>query len=403
MPVASTVSRLAHLPPPVLTVYLDTNPANARNQSTPRGYAIWFKSASRALAKELTDDSRKQLRREVRKVTRYLQDMATQSRALALFSGPHVWEEIRLEVPVIDELHWGKASLQQMAWVLDEHRSRGAVLIDGFGARFFRFWMGTVTEEEAFPFSVDVSFWRTPHLVGPSTPGVSKRHGIARDRIASRAEEQRTKYLKQLSGRIVAWSEEGQIGPIVLVGKADELEEISRNTPESFRKQLARIPKILPQVSPTEATKRLRPILDRWERQYELSVVSGLLSDHQSGRSVVGIDGTLDQLQQGNVSELVVSRGLEGTVQQCTNCGWVTASTHTECPVCGSKREARTLRTLVPELASSRSVPIEVVAGRAAENLRTGGGIGARLLTARAASRRKTNLPILSEPIRHAG
>jgi len=71
-PVASAVSRLPHLPPPVLTAYLDTNPANPQNQSTPRGYISRLKSAARALERDLPLQSRQQFRRELSKVMDYL-------------------------------------------------------------------------------------------------------------------------------------------------------------------------------------------------------------------------------------------------------------------------------------------------------------------------------------------
>jgi hypothetical protein len=40
---------LPHLPGPLLTAYLDINPANPRNQRTPRGYVTWLKATGRAL------------------------------------------------------------------------------------------------------------------------------------------------------------------------------------------------------------------------------------------------------------------------------------------------------------------------------------------------------------------
>ena len=52
--------------------------------------------------------------------------------------------------------------------------------------------------------------------------------------------------------------------------------------------------------------------------------------------------------------------------------------------MCGSERRPRSLRTVIPELASLQGVPIEVVSGTAAKKLRAVGGIGAWLRTNRA-------------------
>lgn len=396
MSLESRVSRLPHLSPPVLTAYLDVNPGNPRNQSTPPGYVRWLKSTGQALSKELPPPAGKAFRRQLKRIEGYLRTTQPRSRSLVVFAGPQIWEVFPLQVDVAEELHWGKPSLQHMAWVLDEHRLRGAVLLDGSGARFFRFWLGTVAEDPSFAFSMDISSWRKPQLVGPSTPGVSKRSGVQRDRFATRAAEQRNRFLRQLAQRIIDWSKEAQINPIVLVGQAGEVETIIDTVPAEFRKQMVALPKSLSHISASEVIKRMQPVLNRWEREYEVALVSELISGQRSRQAVTGLDQTIDQLQRGQVRELVVSRGLTGSLQQCIKCGWADRSADPACAICGSKRQARTLRTVLPELASSRSVPMEVVAGRAATKLRAAGNIGAFLRTARKPSRQKTNIPSLS-------
>ena len=396
MSLASRVSGLLHVPPPVLTAYLDVSPGNPRNQSTPRGYIKWLKSAGQALNNELPASARKEFRKQLDRVNEYLQKARPRSRGLVVFAGQQTWEAIPLQVEVAEELHWGNPSLQHMAWLLDEHRLRGAVLIGGSGARFFRFWLGFVEEDPTFAFSINISSWRKPHLVGPSTSGVSKQFGIQRDQVATRKAEQRNHFLRQLSKRIVDWSNEGQISPIILVGERAEVETIISTVPSEFREQMATLPKTFPDMSPSEVNKRLQPALNRWEREYETALVNELISGQETRQSLTGLDQTLDRLQRGEVRELVVARGLKGVVQQCLNCGWGDRTADAVCPICGSKRQSRTLRTLLPELANLQSVPMEVVAGEAARKLGAAGGIGAWLRAAKIPSRRKTNIPIFS-------
>lgn len=393
MPVASAVSRLPHLPPPILTAYLDTNPANPRNQSTPRGYMIWLKSAGRALAREQHPENQKEVRRQLRRIAEHVSDSVTQSRGLVVFAGPDVWEELRLQVPVHDELHWGKPSLQQLAWVLDEHRVRGAVLVDGAGASFYRFWLGRVTEDEEVPFSVDDSDWRIPHLVGPSTSGVSKQYGVQRDRVSTREQANRERFASELAKRIARWITQQEISPVVLVGEPKQIEGVRAAMPERSRERVVLLPKVLPRTSPSDVQRKLEPVLREWERDYEVEEVESLLSAHDPTRAVVGMDETLQQLQRGRVRELVIARGLKGTARQCLNCGWVDRSADPVCPLCGSERRSRTLRTLIPELASAFGVPMEIVAGDAATKLRDAGGIGAWLGT-----RKKPVRKVQAEP-----
>jgi len=162
---------------------------------------------------------------------------------------------------------------------------------------------------------------------------------------------------------------------------------------------MATLPKTFPDMSPSEVSKRLQPALNRWEREYETALVNELISGQETSQSVTGLDQTLDRLQRGEIRELVVARGLKGVVQQCLNCGWVDPRADAVCPICGSKRQSRTLRTLLPELANLQSVRIEVVAGEAARKLREAGGVGTWLRAARIPSRRKTNIPLFSRAV----
>lgn len=396
MSLASKIAVLAHLPPPILTAYLDVNPSYPRNQSTPRGYIRWLKSAGQELSRELPLDSQKPFRLQLRRIDRYLKTARSPSQSLVILAGPQVWEVIALQVEVTEELHWGKPSLHQMTWILDEHRPRGAVVIDGTGARFFRFWLGTVDETPQYAFSFDVSSWRKPYLVGPSTPGVSKQHGIQRDRVSARAAAQRQHFLKKASHRIAEWAKDANISPIVLVGSAEEIESITKTLPAELRTKIVPLPKALPQVLRTELSKRLKPILNRWEREYEAQVVEEVAAGVASGQTVIGLQHTLDRLQKNQLRELVVARGLRGSAQQCSSCGWIDESSETTCTICGSNRQTRTLRTLLPELASTYSVPIEVVAGKAGTTLLARGGIAGWLRSARKPSAHKSNMPVLS-------
>jgi len=104
--------------------------------------------------------------------------------------------------------------------------------------------------------------------------------------------------------------------------------------------------------------------------------VKDLIGAHDPERAVLGVDETLDELQRGRVRELVINRDFTGTARQCSKCGWVSRATDRWCELCGSKRRSRTLRTLIPELASRFDIPMEVVAGKAAAKLRKHGGIG---------------------------
>ena len=212
------------------------------------------------MAKDLPRDARKAFRVQLRRIESYLDTHRPRGRGLLVLAGPHVWEIVPLQVSVTEELHWGKPSLQQMIWVLDEHRPRGAILIDGSGARFFQFWLGTITEDETAAFSIDYSSWRKPHLVGPSTSAVAKQYGVQRDRVKDRKAAQRSRFDRVLADRIMSWSNEGRISPILLVGGPGDVEAIAKTLPAEFRKRTAIVQKALLRISAGDAKKRTRTV-----------------------------------------------------------------------------------------------------------------------------------------------
>jgi hypothetical protein len=387
MPLDSSLSRLPHLPPPVLTAYLDVNPGNPRNQGAPRGYVTWLTSTGQALGKQMSARDRKLFRRQLKRVDLHLRTGRPRSRSLAVFAGPKVWQTIPLQVEVAEELHWGKPSLQQMLWVVDEHRPRGVVVVESSKARFFHLWLGTIAEDKAAAVSADAPAGRRKYLVGTSHPDVFKRHGAQRDRAEDQKAAQRRRFAHELAQRIVSWSEERRISPIILAGSNDVVDATVEAMSADFRERIAVVRKALPRISPSEVKAKLGPALRRWEREYEASLVETLISARGANTAAIGLDRVLAELQNGRVRELIVARGMTGSLRQCLKCGRIDRSADPVCPVCGGKRRTRTLRTVIPELASLHAVPVEIVAGKAAERLRAAGGVGAWLRSAKASAR----------------
>lgn len=373
------LSHLSDLPAPVLTAYLDINPANPRNQRTPRGYVTWLATTGRSMSRRLPRADRAAFRRQLERVDQYLRMEPPRGRGLVVFSGPKVWQTIPLQIEVAEELHWGKPLLQHMLWLLDEHRPRGVVVVDGSGARFFEFFLGAITEDEPAAFSPDTSKSRLKHLVGPSHPGVSKRHGIQRDRARNHMTAQRKRFARELARRISDWANKRAISPVLLAGTNEIASATFDALPSALRKDAVIVPKVWPAITSEQVKAKLGPELVRWEREYEEAVVERLMSAQSSRKAVLGLDETLAALQDGRVRELVVARGLTGTVRACNRCGRANASPDWICARCGGEQEERTLRTLLPELASLHAISVEVVAGQAARKLRQSGGIGAWL------------------------
>jgi hypothetical protein len=324
---ANLIQTLPQLSPPVLTAYLDTNRANRRNQGHPPGFFIWLKSRAKVIGGRLPSGEQKLFRKQLERVEDHLRNRPPQERGLVIFAGPvaspgrsehrpDTWEVIPLQVEVEDELHWGRPSLTQLLWLLDEHQPCGVVLVDRSKARFFRFWLGEAVEQSQAQFQLDISRWLQKDLMPPSHPGIQKTRGSQRDVFEQRIEAQYARLYREAAERIRQWSEREKLNLVFLAGPSEVIEPVWGELPRTFREHAALVKGVPGHITAAELHARLEPEVARWKRSRELTLVDQILATPNGTRAVVGMEESLTRLQQGDGRELVVARQLRALVTQ---------------------------------------------------------------------------------------
>lgn len=370
-------SRLLHTLPtlaePVLTVYLDTNPANPRNLRRPPGASAWVKTHARDLAAQLPNADPKLIKDQAQRIDACLAGHPARAKGMIFFAGPGNWKIIRLQVPVEDEIYWGKPSLGQLLWILDEHRPYGVLVVDRSGARFFRYWLGEIEEQkqDRLEFELDLSQWRRRELV--------MGRGADRDSFQQRVDAHYARFFKETAERCREWRERERLSPVFVAGPTEAAEAVWNVLPESCRAQSALVKGLPARVTGPELLRRIEPEIETWKRARELEKVEAILAAGEGAGTALGIDMTLASIQQGTARKLLAAHGLRGRVRVCRQCGWTDRNPEDICRRCGGVREMESLRTLLPELAHTRNIPVEVVAGEAAERLRSVEGLAAWL------------------------
>ncbi|MGH9486873.1 MAG: VLRF1 family aeRF1-type release factor [Terriglobales bacterium] len=355
---ASDLEELPQLPAPVLTAYLDTDPANARNQGR-KGPATWLLSEARKLAERLGPQEREACVGQAGRVREYLLDRCGQgSRGLLVFAGPRTWRMLRLQVHMDEELYWGAPALGQLLWLMDEHQPCGVVVVSRSGARFFRYHMGEIEQDPARPMHLDTSQWRERSLV----MGV----GVEQDRFERRAAAQYQRFWEQVAAECRRWSEYEHLDPVLLQGESKAIESVNAALPEALAARVLSTTVQANYESESEILARAEPLMVQWKREREREKVMRLLE--RPANAVIGRAATLTALQQGRLREVVAARNLRGRLRQCPGCGWVDA-TSAVCPQCGQERPAQSPRAVLPQLARTRAVRMEIVAGEAAARL----------------------------------
>ncbi len=370
---SSLIALLPKLEPPILTVYLDTNPAKPSNQGMSSGARIWLKSEGKVLQARLPRPEQKEVRKQLERVDSFLKTRAKRERGLAVFAGPKAWRVLRLQVDVENELHWGQPSLTQLLWLLDEHQPYGVVVVDRSGARFFRFWMGEVEEQKAQRFFVDTSHWRVKNVVRPGGRSATAQRDAFEQRVAA----QYARLFRDAAKRIAQWTEQEDLNALFIAGSQDAVESVWTHIPDKTRAHSTRLTGDYARLSAAALQEHVTPEIQRWKRREEAALVNNVIEERKL--AVLGIDQTLAAMQEGRARAVLVARGLRGGARQCRQCGWTDRAADPVCPACGGERGLVSLREVFPQLVRRASVPVDVVAGRAAAKLRTVGGMAAWL------------------------
>jgi len=376
---AKLAKALPRLPSPILTVYLDTNPAKPRNQGKPSGARIWLKSRAKEMGAGVPLEERKLFRKQLERVDKFLGVRPQRERGVVIFAGPKTFHALRLQVAVEDELHWGRAALKQFLWLLDEHQPGGVVVVDRAGVRFYRFWMGELEEQKAERFALNTSQWRKKSPVRPARLTHRQTGRSERDAFEQRVETQYARIYRETAKRIQVWAQREKLDSVFIAGPDKAVESVKTEITPEIQERVALVKGEYAQLTAAQLQERIAPEIAKWKRAQEAMHVTEIVAYKNRVRAVTGIDGTLLALQEGRARALIVARGLGGRLRQCAKCGWTDRPADRVCARCGGERRIVTVREVLPELAQKYAVPVEVVAGKAATELKGVGGLAAWL------------------------
>jgi hypothetical protein len=371
----NTIEPISKLPGPLLTVYLDTDQGKQTNRGLKPGYLIRLESQAKAIAQTIPPKDQDLFREQLERTKAYLQSRPPQCRSVVIFAGSESWEFFPLQVEAEDEVHWGTPALAQLLWLFEEHKPYGIVVPGRKEVRYFLYRLGETRELEKEEFRLQPSKEKE---MGPvSRVGVRVSGGTNRDVFEHHVDAEYAHYHQQIAERIERWCTAEQLESVFLVGLAEMVKAIRKEIPPALVEKIVLVEGSLGWESPAELLDRVEPMVVCHKRKCEMASVEAMLGDERN--AVIGIDEVLAQLQQGRIRRVVVTKGLDGSLQQCMNCLWTDRSSDPVCSVCRGQRKQIGLRDGLPELVRRFNGSLEVVSGEAARKLQGSGGMGAWL------------------------
>jgi hypothetical protein len=375
------LQKIAALPSPILSAYLNTRSENASRHPLAKTCLAWLRKKAASTSRTLLPRDAERFREELRRIEGFLHDRHPEERALAIFAGPKAWAVFPLQVAVENELVWGQPAIGQLFRLLHERKSCCIVAVDHRAARFFACSLGELTELARKQFEVDPSQWKKKSLGHLTSGRIQKMRGPYPDRFEHRIEVQYARLCREVAKQAAALSKQHGLAHIFLAGPDRLIRPMQTQFPPAFGESVCLVPEDLGNFSPKELLQRLEPIIDEYEQKRQMAIVTRLLITDNG--AVADLDETLAQLQNGRVRSVVVSRDFDLDLRQCRKCGLASRAADPVCAVCAGELRKVALRELLPALLAAHNTEVEFVNGKAARTLERAGGMGGWLRQAK--------------------
>jgi len=305
----------------VLSLYLNTDPAE--------GIVDAYKLRLRNLLKEVN------LPQDVSAVERYFNtDYHWSGRGAVVFSSAaeNFFRAYPLSVKFRNLVHVGERPLvKPLKDLMESYGGYGVVLVDKQGARLFHFNLGELTEQEGVLGEV---VKHTKRGGASSFPG---RRGGEAGRT-DHMEETIERNMKEASEFAVRFFEENHVRRVLIGGTDDNVARLRGILPKTWQSLvMGAFPMSMTATHP-EVLARAMQISQEAELRRTQRLVDELITTAAKGTgAVVGLENTLEAVNNNKVQTLVVEEGFRSGGSECQGYGHLTIKDGEVCPVCGSQ------------------------------------------------------------------
>ena len=302
---------------PVLSVYLDFDPAAPTNRRG--GYKLALEEMLKQIDTQLTEDNKRRHFHEDAAWTRKQVELNTpKGRSLVLFcdASDNFFYRQDLAIRLANQAWYGDTPYTRpLVQAVNEHERYGVVLVDKENARFFVFSMQTIEE-------LDKAF---------QTPAVRHRRTAGSDHLRSQMTLQRRAatwsgwFLKEVAEILDEIIRNQAIDGIILAGQEDIIAELQRLLPKAIALRVVGSARIPANAKANEVLEISMPLVEAIERKRERQLVEDLVTiackpQPKLEKAVLGLDATLDAINQARVYRLVWPAGRKTAGCECPTC-----------------------------------------------------------------------------------
>jgi peptide chain release factor subunit 1 len=309
-------------PDPVLSVYLNTEPS--------AGNADAYRLRLRNMLRDI------RLPEDVEAIERYFtQEYNWAGRSVAVFScqPQGFFRAFPLAIPVANMVNIGeRPSIKPLTNLMDSYGGYGVVLVDRQGARLFHFHLGQLTEQEG------VLGENVKRIKRGGSSSVHGRRGgpAAKTRTIESTVERNMKEAAEFATHFFV---EKRVRRVLICGTDDNISMFRSELPKTWQSLVIGCFPMSMTASHSEVLQRALAVGHEAEIHRSEKLVEELLTAAAKGNhAVVGLEQTLNAINNNRVQTLVLVDGYHENGYHCQNCGALTI-TNGLCENCETQLE----------------------------------------------------------------
>lgn len=295
----------------VISIYLDTDTAKESSES--------IKLQLRGMLR----DAHLQSTKDAENIERYLDlsyDWSMPGLALFSCAAADFFQAYPTAVSFRNRLRLGpKPYIKPLAHLLDYYADYGAVLVDKIGARFFKYHQGELQGTEGY-LGEDVRKLKD----GRGSSAVGMRGGVGG---ARREEEAAQRNLREAAAAATAFFNKQPVRRLFIGGTPETVASFTELLPKQLQSCVAGTFAMDMNAGEHEVRQQVLRLLQATNARREEKMVESLVSAvGQNGNAVIGLDETLQAVNQRRVQTLIISDGFRVPGFFDENAGFVVAN-----------------------------------------------------------------------------
>lgn len=277
-----------------------------------------------------------------------------------------------LQLPLESNFVWmNTAFLRPAIALMDEAPIIGIVVLSKELAKIMTWRQGIIDEREEVQIELESGLEIDP----TAGAGVGQLSGSSADRFKKRVEVQINKRLGEVAANMAKMAQEHGWENIILTGSPKFTDVVEENLPVSLQNKVVGIlDKNYIKATHAKIEEVTTDLLHNWKRKVEEKQVEELLNEAlASGRARVGIQKSIDALEQGRVERLFFNSDMHVAGYRDTNGEYLVDLTPEEAE--GLKPEPHIIERMI-ELAYETNAKVTPLEEKAADILKEHGGVG---------------------------